>query len=355
VLGSDDWRGRGEDAWRLLGIGLLATAVFLLALRLRLVVLPLFAGAMIAVLAVPIARRLRRLLPGALAALFAVATLVLGTLGAVAGALAVVVNDTERLGERLADTADMIEEWFVEGPLELDPEEVEEARAELGEEAQERAAEWAEGGGLLAGTVTVLEILAGAVLALVIAFFLVKDHERLGERMLQRWSEPRRPRIRATAQATVQALGGYLRGVVILGTVEGITIGGAVALLASPTYGVPIAVVTFVGAFFPIVGAVVAGILAVAVTLAVAGFIPALIVTVVAILVQQLDNDLLAPLIYGRIIQIHPLSILIAITAGSVLAGIAGAFVAVPLMAMTIAGARAWEEHAESGQGREQD
>lgn len=350
MLGTSDWRARAEDCWRLVGVGLVIIGVFLLVLRLRLVVLPLFAGAMMAVLATPLADWLRhRRLPAALAALLAVLSLVVATLAAVAGAVAVAVNEATRIGERLTDAVDMLSDWLTEGPFGLTEEDVEEARTDLGQQAQEWGEAWIESGGLVQPTVTVLEVLAGTLLALVIAFFVVKDREHLGQGLLQRWSEPQRSRIRATAGAAVEALRGYLRGVVILGTVEGLTIGGAVAVLATPAYGGPIAVVTFFAAFFPIVGAIVAGILAVLVTLAAAGPIPALVVAVVAILVQQLDNDLLAPLIYGHMIQIHPLGILIAIAAGSVLAGVAGAFLAVPLTAMIIGGVRAWEQYEEPG------
>jgi predicted PurR-regulated permease PerM len=342
-----DWRARAEDGWRLLGFGLVAAGIFVIALRLRLVLLPLFGAAIIAVLAMPLARKLGRYVPAGLAALFAVAALLFAALGILAGSVAVVVNDSDRIGEGMSDAADMVAEWIADGPFGLTEQEVEEARADLGDQAGDFARRWAEGGGLLASTVTLLEMLAGSVLALVIALFLVKDHEHLGERALTWWSEAKRPRIRAIAGATVEGLRGYLRGVVILGVVEGVIIGGAVAVLASPAFGLPIAVLTFVAAFFPVVGAIVAGILAIMITLAASGPVPALIVAAVAIVVQQLDNDLLAPVIYGRTVQLHPIGILVALTTGSVLAGVAGAFVAVPLTAMTMAGLRAWREQRD--------
>jgi hypothetical protein len=92
-------------------------------------------------------------------------------------------------------------------------------------------------------------------------------------------------------------------------------------------------VLTFLGAFFPIVGAVVAGAVAVLVTLASSGVGPALVVLAVAVVVQQLDNDLLAPVIYGHSLHLHPVAVLLALTVGASLGGIIGAFVAVPLTA----------------------
>ena len=91
------------------------------------------------------------------------------------------------------------------------------------------------------------------------------------------------------------------------------------------------AVLTFFGAFFPIVGAVVMGTVAALVTLAGAGVVPAAVVLVVVVVVQQLDNDLLAPFIYGHSLHLHPIAVLLALAVGASLGGIIGAFVAVPL------------------------
>jgi putative heme transporter len=105
-------------------------------------------------------------------------------------------------------------------------------------------------------------------------------------------------------------------------------VGGALA--------VPVAVVTFFAAFLPFLGAVIAGAVAVGVTLVTAGFGKALIVLIVAVLVQQFDNDLLAPIVFGRSLELHPLVVLGAIVAGSTLFGAFGAVLAVPVSAMLI-------------------
>ena len=93
-------------------------------------------------------------------------------------------------------------------------------------------------------------------------------------------------------------------------------------------------VLTFLAAFVPIVGAVAAGVAAVLVALVTAGTVPALIVAAVALVVQQLDNELLAPLIYGRAVQLHPLVVLLGIAAGGSLFGLVGTFFAVPVLAV---------------------
>ena len=96
-------------------------------------------------------------------------------------------------------------------------------------------------------------------------------------------------------------------------------------------------VLTFAAAFFPIVGAIVAGIVAVMVTFVSSGFTPALIILIIVVLVQQFDTDLLAPIIYGRAVRLHPVVVLVVLTAGGTVAGIAGAFVAVPITAVVSA------------------
>jgi predicted PurR-regulated permease PerM len=117
--------------------------------------------------------------------------------------------------------------------------------------------------------------------------------------------------------------------------IEGVIIGTTVWLVGG-ALAVPVAVITFFAAFLPFAGAVLAGTVAVLVTLVTAGFGDALIVLVVAVLVQQLDNDLLAPIVFGKNLQLHPLIVLGAIVAGSTLFGAFGAVLAVPITAVVI-------------------
>jgi predicted PurR-regulated permease PerM len=342
------WRGAAEDAWRLLGVGLLLVGFYLLFLRLDVVLLPLFAGALLATLVAPFAEwQHRRGVPEGLAALIAVFGLVIAVIALIAGAVAITVNDADQIGDQLSESADEFSDWLVDGPLKLDRADVERTREDLGDQAGDAARDWARGGGLAKSTTTAAEVLAGAVLAVLAGFFLLKDREVLGSWALRMWSDERHPRLRSTAAAAIEGLRGYLRGCVILGLLEGVIIGGAVAVLASPATGAPIAILTLFAAFFPVVGAIVAGVLAVAVTLAEGGFVAAIAVAVVAILVQQLDNDILGPYILGRATQLHPLAILVGITVGSALAGLAGAFIAVPLTSAATAALAAYRTDPE--------
>ncbi len=140
--------------------------------------------------------------------------------------------------------------------------------------------------------------------------------------------------------AARRALTGYVRGIVIIATVDAVAIGAALLVLGVPLW-LSLTVLTFFGAFLPIVGATVAGGVAVAVTLVLEGGRDAIIVLVAALVVQQLEGNVLQPLIMGRALRLHPLAILCAVTAGGLLLGVVGALVAVPLTAVTYSAAHA--------------
>ena len=140
-----------------------------------------------------------------------------------------------------------------------------------------------------------------------------------------------------------RTLGGYLKGSATLGVIEGTAIGLTVWLVGG-ALAVPVAVITFFAAFLPFVGAVLAGAVAVLVTLVTAGFGPAVIVLIVAVLIQQFDNDLLAPIVFGKNLQLHALVVLAAIVGGSTLFGLFGAVLAVPVTAVVINALAEWRD-----------
>ncbi len=320
-------------------------AVLLILSRLQIVFVPIFIALLITCAAAPPTRWLeRKKVPTALATAL---VFVVG-LGAVAGVISAIVppivTQFSNLGPTLTEASNDIEDWFVDGPLDLKRKEVREYRADLGDRVGDLA-----GGsdGIVQGARTALELLAGLVLCLVLSFFFVKD-----ARVFQRWGLSKVPVARREFVRTVSAkawrtLGNYLVGAASIGLLEALVIGAAVGI-AGGSLVVPVMVLTFAAAFFPIVGAIVAGLVAVMVTFVSSGFTPALIVLIVVILVQQFDTDLLAPLIYGRAVRLHPVVVLVALTAGGAVAGIVGAFVAVPITAVGSAiGAEVWTRRTE--------
>jgi putative heme transporter len=186
------------------------------------------------------------------------------------------------------------------------------------------------------------------VLALIITFFALKDGDRFvawGRRMVP---ADRRDVAGVMAARAWETVGGYLRGAALLGFVEGVAIGITLALVGA-RLAAPVAVLTFITAFVPFVGAIVSGVVAVLVALATGGVEAAVVVAVVAVVIQQFDNDLLAPLVYGRALNLHPVVVLLAITAAGALFGLAGSILAVPVTAVVVNVVGAARGHEEGG------
>jgi predicted PurR-regulated permease PerM len=155
----------------------------------------------------------------------------------------------------------------------------------------------------------------------------------------------------AAGRRAWQGLCGYMRGQAIVAAVDAIAIGIGIFVLGVP-FALPLAILTFFAGFFPIVGAVTAGALAVLVALAAEGPVTALILLGVVVAVQQLEGNLLEPLVMGRAVHLHPVVILLSLAAGAAVAGIVGAFLAVPLAAAgTAAGSYLWSRIGPEDQG----
>jgi predicted PurR-regulated permease PerM len=148
-----------------------------------------------------------------------------------------------------------------------------------------------------------------------------------------------RARVDVAGRRGFASLVSYVRATAAVAVVDAVGIGVGLWILGIPLV-IPLATLVFLGAFVPIIGAVVAGGVAVLVALVTKGFVGALIVLAIVIAVMQLESHVLQPLLLGRAVKLHPLAVVMAITAGLVAAGIAGALLAVPLLAVLNAGIR---------------
>jgi predicted PurR-regulated permease PerM len=320
-------------SWRLLVVAALVVGALWLAGELLVVVVPLAVAILATRVLVPPAAWLRRRgWPRALATTTVVLgglLLVVAVLGAAGARTAGQLDD---LNATLTDAVDDIEDWLVDdSPFDLQRADVDAWRQRVGD-AFESLTD-SSGGSLASGAALAAEVVVGILLAIVVTFFLVKDGDRFAASFIDWLPSARRPVAAAMGRRSWAALGGYLRGAAALGAVEAAIIGGTLLVVGAELV-VTVMVLTFLGAFVPIAGAIVAGVVAVLVALVTAGPAAAVIVAVVAIVVQQLDNDLLAPVIYGRALRLHPLVILIGITAGGALFGIVGTVLAVPVLAV---------------------
>jgi predicted PurR-regulated permease PerM len=322
-------------SWRLLVIAAAAVGIFWLIGRLWVVFLPLVIAILLTRALDAPATRLRSLgwRPGLVAAVVLLAFL--AVLAVTVTLIGVAVEgEVDDLGPTVSEAIDDLEDWLVEdAPFDVSREDIDEFRADARDSIGNALR--SSTGGLVSGAIVAVEILVSLILGLIVTFFALKDGERFA-----RWSQQQLPTERhALAERLGRrawtTLGGYLRGAALLGLVEGVVIGATVALVGG-RLAVPVGVITFLLAFIPFAGAIAAGALAVLVTLATAGGSAALVVLVVAVAVQQLDNDLLAPLVYGRSLQIHPVVVLLALAGGGALFGPAGTFLAVPVTAVAV-------------------
>ncbi|MER7169507.1 AI-2E family transporter [Micromonospora sp. NPDC000207] len=275
----------------------------------------------------PVQLLLRRLrLPAALAALLTV-LLLLGILGGVGALVWTLTADqfgelSDELGQGLERTRD-----FVTSTLPVTDEQlnrvVEQARQAFGQSSLDP----------VAGVRTAGEVLGATLLALVLFFFMLKDGRSMWQWVLRRMTGPNREVTAEAGRAGWRTLGAYSRGTLLIAAIDAIGIGVALVLLDVPL-ALPLALITFFGAFVPIIGATVAGAFAVLVALAAQGPTVALLTLGAVILVQQTEGNFLEPLIMKRQVRLHPAVILVVVTGGTLVGGIAGAFVSVPIAAV---------------------
>jgi predicted PurR-regulated permease PerM len=180
---------------------------------------------------------------------------------------------------------------------------------------------------------TIGNLLINLVLALVLTFFFLKDGPKWVPWLAAQTGPRAAPHIAALSQKTWTTLSEFIRQQALVGFVDAFFIGLGLLLLGVPLV-LPLAVLTFFGAFIPIIGAFVAGAFAVLIALVSNGFTTALIVLAIVVAVQQLEGNVLQPIIQGRGLNLHAAVVILAVTAGSSLAGIIGAFLSVPVAAL---------------------
>lgn len=191
-------------------------------------------------------------------------------------------------------------------------------------------------GGALTGVIATGEVVIGAVLALVLAIYFTHGGPNLVAWLTALLPESSREETRAGGSIVFHVVGRYMRGVALVGFVDGFFIGLGLLILGIPL-AIPLAMLTWIGAFLPIVGAFLAGLLAAVVAFVAKGWLAALIVVALTVAVQQIEGHILAPQIYGRALDLPGSVILIVIALGGTLAGIAGAFLAAPVTSAVVA------------------
>jgi predicted PurR-regulated permease PerM len=316
---------------RLALIALGFVGMWWLIAKLWVIVMPVLLALLIATVLYPPARWLRG--RGAPAALAAGAVLLgaLVLLGLVVFFLArSITGGVSEIASSAVAGLQSIQDWIAGPPLNIGSTQFDALLQQVTQRLQSSVTTIASG--VLTGVGTLASLVVTGLLALVLAFLFVKD----GDRFLPWLRDVVGPRVGGHLSVILAqiwaTLGSFIRGQVLVSLCDGLFIGIGLVVVGVPL-ALPLAILTFVGGFIPIVGALFAGVLSVLVALVSNGFTAALVVLGIVLLVQQLEGNVLQPILQGKSLNLHAAVVLLAVTAGGTLYGIAGAFLAVPVTA----------------------
>lgn len=249
-----------------------------------------------------------------------------------------VTDEWDELSSKAQEGFSQLVEWSHTLPFSVDQQQLLEWRDQL--------IDWVTsadvGAGALAGVGAVASFVTGLVLMVVVLFFFLKDGPAIWRFLLRPFRGEALRRAERIGDKTVSTLGSYVRGTASVALVDAIGIGIGLVILQVPL-ALPLAVLVFLLSFIPLVGATVAGILGALVALVANGPVSAILVVGVVVLVNQLEGNFLQPVLMGRALKLHALVILLALTIGTVLAGILGAVLAVPIAAVVWGIVKVWD------------
>lgn len=326
-------RAASEWAWRFLAISVAIILALYVLVRLRLIVFPVIVALFITALLAPAVNRLqnngmRR--GAATAVVFVGSLLVLIGLGVLLGRS--FANGIGDITDNVQRAVDDTKEWLAGPPFRIDDSDLHNIGANIRQSLDRNRNEIFSGA---IGTATIVgEVITGILLTLFTTFFFLYDGQGIWRWITSLFPRRAMPHVMESGRRAWTTLTGYVRGTVLIALVDGTCIGLLLLILRVPL-AIPLGVFVFFGAFVPLVGATLTGAVAVLVALVTKGVVTALLVLAGIIAVQQLEGHVLQPFLLGRFVRVHPLAVVLGITAGAVLAGIGGAVIAVPLIAIT--------------------
>jgi predicted PurR-regulated permease PerM len=326
-------------SWRLL---LLAAALYVaarVAALLYIVVVPCAAAILLTALLQPLTARLRRRGMSPLAATWCTLLLAIVLLGGAGWLVTTRVQaDYPSLVTQFKHTTTQVQAWLAGPPFHLHTGSLQQLSNDVVKYLSQHKS--AVEGTVVTGSRIVVELLAGVVLCFFVSFFLIKDGDRIWQWLTSRFQPERKRRADLAGAAAWQAVVYYVRGTSAVAAIHAVVMGVTLTIIGAPLV-VPLALFMFIAAFVPLVGVLVAGAVALLVVLATKGWIAAIIVFVVMVVMNQLEGHLLQPQVVGKMVRLHPLAVILVLAVGGVVAGIAGAVVAVPITAAVTRAARA--------------
>ncbi|MFF1379584.1 AI-2E family transporter [Streptomyces sp. NPDC058308] len=326
-------RVAAEAGWRLLVLAGTLWVLMKVISAVQLVVLAFVAALLITALLQPTVARLKKLgLPRGLAT---AVTAILGfVIMGLVGWFVVwqVMENADELSRQVQDGIEDLRKWLLNSPFHVTEDQINEIAKSLRDAVGSNTEELTSAG--LEGVTVIVEMLTGILLAMFSTLFLLYDGKRIWQWFLKLMPAQARPGIAGAGPRAWRTLTAYVRGTVIVALIDAIFIGLGIYFLGVPM-AVPLAVIIFLAAFVPLVGAVVSGALAVVVALVTQGVFTAVMALAVVLAVQQIEGHILQPFILGRAVRVHPLAVILSVAAGGMVAGVGGAVVAVPLVAVT--------------------
>jgi predicted PurR-regulated permease PerM len=320
-------------SWRLLVIAAAAALLGYLISFLAVMVIPVVVALLISALVVPVVDWLVRI--GVRRSIAAILVVIV-TIGSVAALLTFagqqVANGASDLADQTVAGLQEIKDWLRDGPLHASDSQINDVIKSIQDAISEQSGD----SGILTRVTevgaAVGHILAGFFIVLFSTYFFLSDGNRIWAWVVRLSPRAARERVDSSGRVAWISLTQFVRATVIVAATDGILIGAGAAIIGVP-FSLAIGVLVFLGAFVPIIGATVAGTVAVLVALVDQGPVKALIMLAIVIGVQQLEGHVLQPFLLGRWVSVHPLGVILAIAAGVLTAGVAGALVAVPLAA----------------------
>ena len=336
-------------AWRL-GVVLIVAAGLIWVLRdFSLLLIPLMVAGLLAGLLSPVTAWLRRnKVPGGLA----VAVTIVTFLGVIVAALTLVgrqlVLGFRDLWDETMAGVDQVQEWLADGPLQITTTQMDSLLGEATSALQSNSAN------ILSGALSVGtgagHFAAGILLTLFALVFFLLDGRRIWRFMVGLLPRRARPAGYGAGLHGWESMVNYVRVQLLVAFIDAVGIGAGAAIIGVPL-ALPLSVLVFLGSFVPLLGAFITGFVAVLLALVANGWVNALVMLGIVLLVQQLESHILQPLIMGRAVALHPLAVILAVTGGTLAAGIPGALFSVPLLAIlnTVVryiASRGWEQDA---------
>ncbi|GAB3086821.1 AI-2E family transporter [Isoptericola nanjingensis] len=324
-------RAAASWSWRVLLIAAAVAAFLWLLAALKTIVVPVAIALLLTILLAPVRRTLQRwhLSKGLATAVSIVGLIVLvGGLVTLAGTS--IVSGFQDLADQAVEGFRQFTTWLAEGPLKLDSD-------QLSQYGQQLQSSLVESSGLVSGALgaatTVGHVFVGALIALFCTIFFLLDGRTIWTWLVNLLPVRARENVHQAGRRGLVTLSAYVRTQILVAFVDAVGIGIGSAFFV-PALALPIGILVFVGSFVPIIGAIVTGAIATAVVLVANGWVAALIMLGIVLLVQQAESHILQPFLMGHAVSLHPVAVVLVVAAGSLAAGIVGALFAVPLAAV---------------------